>query len=111
VARFVVIETDRELLRPAADHEFLESLSAASGGTFARADENAVIKMLEELQGRQAPVQAKTVVWPDWRKNPPSDSIGDQFSTLWRSTALLALMIYVVCLCAEWFLRRRWGMV
>jgi uncharacterized membrane protein len=111
VARFVVIETDRELLRPAADHEFLESLSGASGGTFARADENAVIKMLEELQGRQAPVQAKTVVWPDWRKNPPSDSIGDQFSTLWRSTALLALMIYVVCLCAEWFLRRRWGMV
>src|SRR5262249_3779362 len=111
VARFVVSETDRELLRPAADHEFLEKISAASDGAFARADEAAVLKILDELQARQAPVQSKTTLWPDWRKNPPSDSVGDQFTTLWRSTALLGLIVYVVCLCTEWFLRRRWGMV
>jgi uncharacterized membrane protein len=111
VARFVVTETDRELLRPAADHDFLEKLAAAADGAFARADERTFLHLLDELQARQTPVETKISHWPDWRRNPPSDSIGDQFSTLWRSTVLVALVVYIGCLCTEWYLRRRWGMV
>ncbi len=111
IARFMVIETDRELLRPAADHDFLEKLAAATDGKFARADERALLQALTDLQARQAPAQTKTTHWPDWRKNPPSDSIADQFATLWRSAALIGLIVYITCLCVEWFLRRRWGMV
>ena len=111
IARFLVIETDRELLRPAADHDFLEKLAAATDGKFARADDRSFLQALADLQARQAPTQAKVTHWPDWRKGPPSDGIADQFATLWRSTALFGLLVYIGCLCMEWYLRRRWGMV
>jgi hypothetical protein len=109
IARFVVLETDRELLRPAADHDFLKKLAAATDGKFALPD--VFLQTLAELQARQAPAQSKTTYWPDWRKGPPSDTIADQFATLWRSAALFGLIVYIACLCSEWYLRRRWGLV
>src|SRR5204862_5941563 len=63
IARFLVIETDRELLRPAADHDFLEKLAAATDGKFARADERAFLQALSDLQARQAPAQTKITYW------------------------------------------------
>lgn len=111
IARFVVIETDRELLRPAADHDFLERLSQASDGAFQRADERSVAAALEQLHAREAPPQTRVSHWPDWRRMPPSGNLRDQLVTLWNSTALAALLVYIACLCAEWYLRRRWGMV
>jgi hypothetical protein len=111
LARFLVIETDREMLRPAADHDFLQKLAAATDGKFFQAQDDKLLQAIAELQARQAPAQSKITYWPDWRKAPPSGAIGDQFATLWRSTALFALIVYIACLCLEWYLRRRWGMV
>ena len=50
-------------------------------------------------------------IWPDWRRHPPSDALGDQLTTLWNSTALPCFLAFVTLLCTEWYLRRRWGLV
>ena len=56
-------------------------------------------------------LQPKSNVWPDWRRNPASSSVADQVQTLWNSSALICLLAFVMLLCLEWFLRRKWGMV
>ena len=49
-ARFLVYRDDTELLRQAADHDFLTKLATAGGGKFYRADE--LPKFLRELAER-----------------------------------------------------------
>ena len=110
-ARFFVTEEDRESLRLAADHDFLKDLAKETHGGFARAEERTVNQLLDELQAAKAPATTRVRVWPDWKRPPASDSIGSQLSTLWQSTALACVAVYVFVLCLEWFLRRRWGMV
>ena len=110
-ARFIAVEEDRETQRIAADFDLLEKLATASGGKFARADERNLVERLRELDASRVPAQVKIKKWPDWRRDPPSESsIADQFDVLWRSTALACLAVYMTCLCLEWYLRRRWGM-
>ena len=110
-ARFFVTEEDRESLRLAADHDFLEQLAKATHGGFARAEERTVNQLLDELQAAKAPATTRTHHWPDWKRPPDCDSIRSQLAALWQSTALACVVIYVFVLCLEWFLRRRWGMV
>ena len=110
-ARFLVLEEDRETQRIAADFDLLEKLATESGGNFAHADERNLVERLGELEGTHVPSQVKTRKWPDWRRDPSSESsIAEQFDVLWRSTALGCLAVYMTCLCLEWYLRRRWGM-
>ena len=110
-ARFLAFEEDREMQRIAADFDLLEELATAAGGKFAHADERNVVERLGELEGARVPAQVTIRKWPDWRRDPPSESsIADQFDVLWRSTALGCLAVYMTCLCLEWYLRRRWGM-
>ncbi|HWY85602.1 MAG TPA: glutamine amidotransferase, partial [Gemmataceae bacterium] len=112
VAHFLGFAQDREMLRPAADHEFLTRIAGASGGQFALADERKLAGVLEELLSqRDAVPRARIELWPDWRRHPPSDALGDQISTLWNSTALPCFLAFVTLLCSEWYLRRRWGLV
>jgi uncharacterized membrane protein len=111
-ARFLAYARDLENLRPAADHDFLAKLAAAGGGKFSLADERKLAQFLEELGARQDTLnKPKAELWPDWRRNPASDSVGDQLSTLWHSAALGCFLAFAGLLCVEWFLRRRWGMV
>jgi hypothetical protein len=111
-ARFLAYAQDREMMQTAADHEFLKKLAHAGGGKFHLASENQIIQFLETLSAQQrAQTKPKPQLWPDWRRNPPSDGFGDQFTTLWSSTALPFFMLFTALLCTEWFLRRRWGMV
>jgi hypothetical protein len=111
-ARFLGFAQDLEMLRPAADHEFLAKIAAASGGQFALADERKLTSLLEDLLAQQNnPGNAKVEIWPDWRRNPASNATGDQIAALWNSTALPCFLAFVAFLCAEWYLRRRWGMV
>ena len=97
-ARFIIYQDDAEMVRRAADHEFLARLAAAGGGRFHKGEEFA--RFLKELgnlplpQGRQ-----KAELWPDWRRNTLSSFL----------VGLFALFVAVLCL--EWFLRRRWGLV
>lgn len=111
-ARFLVYAEDLENLRPAADYELLTKIAQASGGKFHLADETKLVQFLENLQASESPLHKPRMnLWPDWRRTPASDTVGDQVATLWSSAALLCFLLFTACLCTEWFLRRKWGMV
>ena len=100
------------MARPGADHELLAKVASASGGRFALADERKLAGLLEEVISERDPSsQGKVEHWPDWRRNPASDSVADQISALWNSTALPCFLAFTSLLCMEWYLRRRWGLV
>jgi uncharacterized membrane protein len=97
-ARFLAFQDDTELLRPAANHDFLTRLAQTGGGSFHMADE--LQRFLEQLPtvgtGNSAP---KLKYIPDWR----STSLG-----------VFPPMLFVLFVCllgCEWGLRRWWGMV
>ncbi len=98
-ARFIAYpETTDEMLRTAADHDFLQKLANAGGGKFHRLDE--LPTFLRELKAQPIEVQKpKPRYLPDWRRN---NSKG--FLPGW-------LVLFVTLLGVEWGLRRVWGMV
>lgn len=97
--RFLVYQDTAELARQSADHKFLADLAAAGGGKAHRLDE--LPRFLQDLksqplaQGRRP----KTDLYPDWRQS--------------QTTTFLPgfMLAFVALLCAEWFLRRYWGLV
>jgi uncharacterized membrane protein len=97
-SRVIVFDEDVEMLRPAADPEFLKKLSAAGGGEALR------VEQLPDFLNRLAEQRAdqgkpKLLVRPDWR-------------TTGRSGFLAAFfVIFCALVSAEWGLRRWWGMV
>jgi hypothetical protein len=110
--RFLAYATDLENARPGADHSLLQRLASAGGGRFRKAGERELIQYLEELRSQPISQHAsRGVVWPDWRRQPSSSSVGDQVDALWGSGLLCSFVLFVGFLCTEWFLRRRWGMV
>ena len=99
-ARFLIYQDDTELARRAADHEFLKRLAAVSSGQFHAGDEEELRRFLRDLPSQPvAGLRPKANLWPDWQRN-----------TLTAFPPLL-LLFFVGFLGAEWFLRRRWGMV
>jgi hypothetical protein len=97
-ARFLLYEDDLETTRRAADHEFLRKLSQAGDGRFHRIEQ--LPGFLENLQKQTLPgLHPRVRRWPDWRTSA-------------RSPFLVAFFLaFVTVLSAEWFLRRRWGLV
>ncbi|MFL5331193.1 MAG: glutamine amidotransferase [Gemmataceae bacterium] len=97
-ARFLVYQDDTELLRPAADHQFLARIAAAGDGRAYVAED--LPKFLADLPSQPLPNGgAKVTYIPDWRSNhlgpfPP-----------------LLYGVFVVLLGLEWGLRRFWGLV
>ncbi|MBV9124569.1 MAG: hypothetical protein JO112_14525 [Planctomycetes bacterium] len=97
-ARFVVYQDDAEMVRRAADHDFLIKLANAGGGKYHEAHDLA--GFLQELEKQPlAQGNQKVHLWPDWRRSTYSGF----------RVGLLFLFVAVVSL--EWLLRRRWGMV
>ena len=98
-ARFIAYpETSDEMLRTAADHDYLQKLAADGGGKFHRLDE--LPAFLKELKGQPMEVlKPKPKFYPDWRRN---NSKG--FLPGW-------LVVFVALLGTEWALRRVWGLV
>jgi uncharacterized membrane protein len=97
-AHFIVYDEDVEMMRRAADHDFLKKLASAGGGEFHRVEELPAFlrRMQAEHLARHKP---KLTLRPDWR-------------TTGRSPFLLSFFVlFVTCLSIEWLLRRRWGMV
>ena len=96
-AHFIVFDEDVEMMRRAADHDFLKKLASAGGGEFHRVEELPAFlrRMQTENLARHKP---KLTLRPDWR-------------TTGRSPFLLSFFVsFVACLSIEWLLRRRWGM-
>jgi uncharacterized membrane protein len=102
-ARYVVYpDISDEMLRPAANPEFLLALENTANGTALdiarRADR--LPAFLEEMKAHPPTVsQPKAKPYPDWRRDKQK----------WFLPAVLVLFVAVLGL--EWGLRRAWGMV
>jgi uncharacterized membrane protein len=97
-ARFLVYEDDAELVRRAADHEFLTRLAATAGGQFHKAED--LPAYLRALPFQPLPqVKPKAQLWPDWRSGTMS------------AFHVAVLLAFCGLLCLEWLIRRLWGMV
>jgi hypothetical protein len=97
-ARFLVYQDDAEMVRRAADHDFLKKLAATGGGSFLRPEE--LEGYLDKL--RTQPLvenRPKTQTWPDWKRNSLSGFL------------VVYFLLFVGLLSLEWLLRRRWGLV
>jgi uncharacterized membrane protein len=111
-AKVLAYADDVENLRPAADHDFLARLAAASGGKSRPASEVELERYLEELYTRPvAHSHPRAELWPDWRRDPTSNSAEDQLETLWQTGPLVCLLAFAALVCLEWLLRRCWGLV
>ncbi len=109
-ARFVVYQDQAEMALQAADHAFLTKLANAGGGKFHQAEDlGQFLKELETLPLPQGKPKAR--LWPDWRRSPSSKSVNDQLGAITSSGILVCLMLFIMLLCLEWFLRRYWGLV
>lgn len=97
-ARFISYpDTSDEMLRAAADHDYLEKLAKAGGGKAYRLDD--LPGYLKELKGQPVTtVKPKPRFLPDWRRNHSQG-----FLTGW-------LVAFAAVLATEWGLRRLWGM-
>ncbi|MBA4066957.1 MAG: hypothetical protein C0501_25265 [Isosphaera sp.] len=98
-AKFIALpDTSDEMLRVAADHEFMTRLSVPNGGKALRLED--LPGYLRDLKAQPMEVaKPKPKFYPDWRRN---HSHG--FLPLW-------LTVFALLLGAEWGLRRLWGMV
>jgi hypothetical protein len=97
-ARVIVYDEDLEMMRAAADHDFLRKLAAEGGGEFHRVEQLAAFlnSLLERPAERD---RVRLDLWPDWRRTTRSPFL------------VLFFLLFVAAVCGEWLLRRRWGMV
>jgi hypothetical protein len=97
-ARFLAYaETSDELLRAAADTDFLEAVAKAGGGKPYRLED--LPSVLREQKAAKIEQAKKPRFVPDWRRNHSGG-----FLPGW-------LVAFVALVGAEWVLRRLWGMV
>jgi uncharacterized membrane protein len=97
-ARFLVYQDTAELARQAADPAFLAKVAGSGGGKAFRLEE--LPRFLTDLRNQPLPTgKTQVKLYPDWRH-------GD-------SNGFLPgfLLVFVLLLCLEWFLRRIWGLV
>ncbi len=91
-------ETAEEMIRTAADPDFLAKVASASGGKGYRLDE--LPGFLKELRGQPLDnVKPKQKYLPNWDRKS-----SEGFLPAW-------LAVFAALLVAEWGLRRFWGMV
>lgn len=92
-ARFLIYERDLELDNPAADPSLLASLSAATA----------------ESGGKAIPPELLPELLEELRADPPDFDVETQTSTpLWNNWPFFLLLVGL--LCADWYLRKRWGL-
>jgi hypothetical protein len=99
-ARFLAFpDVSDEMIRVAADHEFLSKLAAASGGKALRLED--LPGFVKELKAQPVSesLKPKPRYVPDWRRNHSGG-----FLPGW-------LVVFVTLLGCEWGLRRLWGLV
>jgi hypothetical protein len=105
-ARFLVYQDDAEMLRRAADHDFLKRLAATGGGEFRRPD--ALGEFLRKLAAQPlAQGRPKAKTWPNWNATSKEPA---EFAAA-QTASFVLWLLFTGLLSLEWFLRRRWGLV
>jgi uncharacterized membrane protein len=95
---FASPEVSEEMLRTAADYDFLAKLAGAGGGKSLRLED--LPNILRDLKAQPIDTaKPKPRYYPDWRRDHSK-----AFLPSW-------LAFFVVLLGTEWALRRSWGMV
>jgi hypothetical protein len=97
-AEFLVFDRDAELSNPAADHDQLARLASgteAAGGRLVPPE--LLASLLEELRDR--PPEMEREIQSKWQ-------LADSWQDAWT-----LLVLFVLLLAGEWFLRKRWGLV
>ncbi|MCS6850026.1 MAG: glutamine amidotransferase [Gemmataceae bacterium] len=95
--RFLVYQDDVEMVRPAADHEFLAKLASTGAGKALRLQD--LPRFLRELSSQPLPqVRPQVELWPDWN------------TTTWTPFLPAYFLCFVALLTLEWGLRRWWGL-
>ncbi|HEY2786543.1 MAG TPA: hypothetical protein VGJ05_16375 [Fimbriiglobus sp.] len=99
VARFFASpEVSEEMLRTAADFDFLQKMAAAGGGKPLRLED--LPQFLKDLKAQPLDsVKPKPRFLPEWRRDKSKG-----FLPIW-------LVVFVTIVGVEWGLRRLWGMV
>ena len=89
--RFLVVEQDLELDHAAADATLLESLAAMTGGRSLVPEElsNLIERLAEDTESLKVRTETKKSLWDTWG----------------------GFLLLVGLLAAEWYLRKRWGLV
>ena len=95
-SRFMTHHDDSELLNRSANHAILEQIAAATGGTHRL--HGGFKELLEELASQSARDQVEIHPVPNWRE--PNDGLQGGL-----------VLLFVLVVAAEWFLRRAWGLV
>jgi uncharacterized membrane protein len=90
-SRFLVVEQDLELDHAAADATLLESLAAMTGGRSLVPEElsNLIERLAEDTESLKVRTETKKSLWDTWG----------------------FFLVLVGLLAAEWYLRKRWGLV
>jgi hypothetical protein len=111
-ARVIVYAEDIETSKVAAAPEFLARLATAAGGRSYSATESELLSFLQQLWRQPvARLQSRPQFWPEWRREPVSVALPDQWSALWQSATLPVFLLFCSLICVEWALRRHWGLV
>jgi hypothetical protein len=95
-ARFMSQRDDSETLNQAANHTLLEQLSVATGGDFRL--HGGLRDVIEKVANDPTNMEEKRYRFPEWQE-PNTARQG------------VMMILFVLCLIAEWVLRRWWGMV
>jgi hypothetical protein len=96
--RFLVYQDTAELSRQAADPAFLAKLAASGGGKAFRLEE--LPRFLSDLRNQPlASGKMQVKLYPDWRRGENNGFLPG------------FLLVFVLLLCLEWYLRRTWGLV
>ncbi|MBL8826483.1 MAG: hypothetical protein JNM18_05820 [Planctomycetaceae bacterium] len=90
-ARFLVYEQDLELENPAADRGTLEAIAAMTGGKTVAPEQlgSLVDEIRSTIKQFEVETQVKDTLWDTWP----------------------FFMLFIALLTAEWYLRKKWGLV
>ena len=96
--RFLAYQDAAELAQQAASPDFMARLATAGGGKAYRIED--LPKFLQDLGNQPLPQQRpKLHLYPDWR--------GSELSPIQP----IIILLFVLLLSLEWYLRRKWGLV
>jgi uncharacterized membrane protein len=97
-ARFMVYSDNDELLNNSSNHPLLKKIAMETGGEFKLLRDGGLEQLLQSIKPQESNVTKRTYRLPNWSE----PDLGRQ---------LVLYLAFAALICAEWYLRRVWGLV